>query len=337
MTQWIADNEKYALIGLAVKIEQGIPMSQVEPGLWAWTDQKLDLPADWRTWIGSLRAEEVEGCNFALLSKMPSAAPDVLDGENQLLQRRVWGFYIGLLLSSNFTPAHQPISLTGSRRDGVIDVRQASSLDQPALNLFRHYPPILPNEVKRAASIGRNYEQLVTNKPPGGAWRIFRALSVYVDARTTKDLLDRLHQYCRCIDGLILSEPGNGAKQFKSRTELFIGPREHDLMGQLYAIRSDVEHLHEYKYLEVFDRNVRLDLMQKEAIAEHIARNALAHLLETPALWAHFGNSAALAPFWKLDPAQRQTLWGPASIRVADALAGYDPNYINGGALGKQP
>jgi hypothetical protein len=53
-------------------------------------------------------------------------------------------------------------------------------------------------------------------------------------------------EYCRCIDGLILSEPGNGSKQFKSRTELFIGPHHHDMMGRMYAIRSDVEHLHEH-------------------------------------------------------------------------------------------
>ena len=218
MKEWIAEGEKYALIGLDVKIEHAIPFGEIAPGLWAWTDQKLDLPADWRTWIGSLRAEEIEGCNFALLSKMPSKRPGVLDGENQLLQRHVWGFYIGLLLSSSFTPSHRSIFLTGSRRDGEIDVRQVSSLDQPALNLFRHYLPILPDEVTRAASIGRHYEQLVTTPTTGTPWRIFRALSVYVAARTTEDLLDRLHQYCRCIDGLILSEPGQGAKQFKSRT-----------------------------------------------------------------------------------------------------------------------
>jgi hypothetical protein len=70
----------------------------------------------------------------------------------------------------------------------------------------------------------------------------------------------RLHQFCRCIDGLILSEPGQGRNQFKSRTELFVGSRHHSLMGEIYAIRSDVEHLHEHKYLEVFDRPTRLDL-----------------------------------------------------------------------------
>jgi hypothetical protein len=260
----------------------------------------------------------------------------VLDGENQLLQKRVWGFYLGLLLSSTFTPAHQPIALTGSCRDGMIDVRQESAFDTPAINLFRHYPPIVPAEVERAASLAALYEQLATSPPPGGAWRIFRALSVYYGARTTGELLDRLHQYCRCIDGLILSEPGSGLKQFKSRTELFIGPRDHDLMGALYAIRSDVEHLHEHKYLEIFDRTERLELVQKEAIAEHVSRNALAHIIGTPALWPHFGNTAALSPFWRLDPVDRQKIWGAPTIRTAAALTGYDPNLLTDGDLGNQ-
>lgn len=339
MTDWIADGEKYALIGLDVSIEQPIPFRRLTPELWVWTGQKFDLPLRWREWLGSIRGEEIESCNLTLLSKKPSVTPDVFDQENEFLQRRVRSFYIGLLLSSAFTPANPPIALSGCRRGGEIDVRREFSLDPPARNLFRD-PPILPHEVDRAASLGEFCEQLATRPPPGGAWRIFRVLSVCVAARTTVELLDRLHQYCRCIDGLILSEPGNGARQFKSRTELFIGPREHDLMGELYAIRSHIEHLHEHKYLETFDRTKRLDLVQKEAIVEHIARTAVAHLVGTPALWPHFGNTAALGSFWKLDPATRQTLWGPPSIKFADALDGYDPSdptCITDEALGKTP
>jgi hypothetical protein len=47
-----------------------------------------------------------------------------------------------------------------------------------------------------------------------------------------------LHQYCRCIEGLILPDPGNTKKQFRSRTELFIGPKHHVLMGELDAFAS---------------------------------------------------------------------------------------------------
>jgi hypothetical protein len=280
MTTWIADGEKYALIGMAVQIEQPIPFRQIAPGLWVWTDQKLAVPDHWREWLGTIRAGEIERCNLILLSKMQSSAPDILDAENQQLQSQVWAFYVGLLLSSTFTPAHRPIVLSGARRDGVVDVRQESSLDAPSLNLFRHYRPILLADIERAASLAVTYQTLRANPPSGGAWRIFRSLSVYVDARPLPDLLDRLHQYCRCIDGLIFSAPGNGRNQFKGRTELFIGPREHPLMDQLYAIRSDVEHLHEHKYLENFDRNVRLDLVQKEAAAAVFATRSAEFISE---------------------------------------------------------
>jgi hypothetical protein len=333
---WIDDGEKYGLIGLAVQVEQPIPLRQVAPGLWAWTTNgALPIPDHWREWLGTIRAGEIEGSNLILLCKMQSSAPDILDAENQQLERRIRAFYRGLLLSSTFTPAHNPILLTGARRDGVVDVRQESSFDAPSLNLFRHYSPILLGEIERAASLAASYQTLTATPPPGGAWRIFRSLSVYCDARSLRDILDRLHQYCRCIEGLIFSDHGKGKRQFKCRTELFIGPREHPLMEQLYAIRSDIEHLHEHKYLENYDRNVRLDLVQKEAIAEHIARNALAHIIDTPGLWPVFGNTGTLGPFWQLQPADRQAIWGPPTIRVADALVGYDPQHVTDSALGR--
>lgn len=334
---WLADCEKYALIGLEVKIDEDIPFRELSSGLWAWTDNAaLGLPEHWREWIGSIRAEEIEGCNLVLLAKMRSSSPQVLDRENQLLTRRVLTFYHGLLLASSFTPSHPPVLFSGACEDGAFGVRESSTLNIPSLNIFRFYPPVLAKEIDRAGALARCLGQLASTQPAGSAWRIFRALTVYCEARTTGDLLDRLHQYCRCIDGLILSEPGNGRNQFKSRTELFIGPRYHELMGRLYSIRSDIEHLHEHKYLEKFDRTVRLDLLEKEAIAEHIARNALAHVVGTPTLWSYFGNTATLVPFWKLDPAERQELWGPPTIRPADALAEYDPQYISNGLLGKQ-
>jgi hypothetical protein len=243
-SDWISDGEKYALIGLKTKIEQPIPFRELVPGLWAWTDRMLDVPAHWREWLGTIRSKEIESCNLVFLSKMVSRSPDVLDGEIQQLQNRVYGFYKGLLLASRFSPSHSPIVLTGSRRGDEIGVWQESALDIPVRCAFRGYPAVLPHDVEKAAQLASNYLQLVATPPRGGAWRIFRAIAVYIKARSETDLLDRLHQYCRCIDGLILSEPGSGAKQFKSRTELFIGPRHHDLMDKMYVVRSDVEHLH---------------------------------------------------------------------------------------------
>jgi hypothetical protein len=107
-------------------------------------------------------------------------------------------------------------------------------------------------------------------------------------------------------------------------------------MAELYKLRSDIEHLHEHKYLEVFDRATRLDIVKKEAIADDIARKALGHILSSPSLWSYFGNSTSLASFWQLDEADRQKLWGAEIIDPADALSDYDPDDISDGELGQR-
>lgn len=145
--------------------------------------------------------------------------------------------------------------------------------------------------------------------------------------------MDRLHQYCRCIDGLIVSKQGEAKKQFKSRSELFIGPRHHDMMGETYDVRSDVEHLHENKHLEVFDRTARLELVKKLEMMEYIARSALLRIVLESKLWPHFANTPALQAFWALDEKQRRALWG-ASINPTDAVAEFDPRYISDAQLG---
>ena len=330
---WIEDGEKYALVGLNVKIDGHIPPGKIAPNLWVLADTPFNVPPHWQEWLGSIRAQEVEDCNLFLISKLASLTPDVLDDENQKLQQRVWNFYVGLLLANTFAPAHRPVMLTGSRRDGEIDIRQQQRFDSPVPCLFRPYPPVVPEDIRLAAQLGEKLDALATTPLAGAHWRLFRTLHIYTEARTNEDILDRLHQYCRCIDGLILPNAGETKRQFKSRTELFIGPRHHDMMGELYDIRSAVEHLHENRYLESFDRAIRLDLVKKEAIVEHIARTAFARIVGDDTLWPHFANTSALAIFWALAAVERQRIWGDP-IDPLEAIADFDPKYIHDGKLG---
>jgi len=331
---WIADGEKYALVGLEVKLEGAPPPEQIAPDLWILTTTTFDVPSEWREWLGSIRANEVAGSNLILVSKLASATPDILDGENQSLQQRVSHFYVGLLLSVMFSPSHKPVMLTGARRDSVIDIRQQKDLELPAPQLFRPYPPVVADDILLAAQLGQKLDAMLLVTVPGGLWRFLRTLHIYVETRAIGELLDRIHQYCRCIDGLILPAIGKTKQQFKSRTELFIGPAHHDLMSALYDIRSHVEHLHENRYLETFDRDVRLDLLKKEAIVEYIARTALARIISQDALWPHFGNSAALEEFWALSPDERQKNWGDPIDPIV-SIADFDPKYLHDGHLGK--
>ena len=105
-------------------------------------------------------------------------------------------------------------------------------------------------------------------------------------------------------------------------------------MGELYDIRSAVEHLHEDRYVETFDREVRLELVKKEAIVEYIVRTALARITGHDTLWPHFGNSAALEEFWALPLDKRQKYWGDP-IDPMVPVADFDPTYLHDGHLGK--
>lgn len=328
---WIADNEKYALIALDVKVEGNRVFGQMFDDLWVIPDQAFDISDHWKEWLGSIQVGDLEGCNLFLLTKAPSKTPAVLDEENIALRKTIWNFYTGLLLASPFAPAHAPVLLTGSRQNGETDIRQQEVLDTPIPSSVRHYPAITPAEIREAANMAQQMGHLAAT--PDSKWRLNRVLSVYLEARPTRDTLDRLHQYCRCVEGLILPRTGDTRRQFKGRTELFIGPRYHDLMGDIYDIRSAVEHLHENKYLEIFDRNLRLEILKMEAVIEYIARTCLARIISNSLLWPHFANTSAMAAFWTLPVDERSTIWGDP-IDPLEAVAEFKPEYINNAELG---
>jgi hypothetical protein len=166
---WIQNRDKYALVGLELKLEGASPAEQVGGELWALTGASFDVPTEWREWLGSIRAEEVAGCNLFLASKLASATPDILDGENQILEKRVWHFYVGLLLSAMFSPSHRPVLLTGARRNGVIGIRQHKDLDLPVPQVFRPYPAIFAADILSAARLGQQLGAIVACRRPGRA------------------------------------------------------------------------------------------------------------------------------------------------------------------------
>ena len=330
---WIDDGQKYAVIALSVKLDDPVPLQEITPNHWAFADAGFDMPARWREWLGSIRTEEVEDSNLFLLSKMRSQMPEVVDAETAELKRHAGHFYAGLLLASPFAPAHKPVMLAGYRQHGEISVRSQDDYDPAIPSMVQHYPPVTLAELQLAANIATQIAAIETTQLAGGHWRLFRVLHLYLETRTIRDNMDRLHQYCRCIEGLIVSEPGQGRNRFKSRTEMFIGPRHHTLMGETYDVRSDVEHLYENKHLEVFDRTARLELVKKLEMMEYIARSALVRILLDSKLWPHFTNTDALKAFWALSESERRTLWG-AAINPVDALADFDPRYISDAQLG---
>ena len=332
-TTWINDGEKYGLVGVSVKVDGYIPQGPITPNLWVLADTTFAIPLNWREWLGSIRAREVEDCNLFLLSKQTSSMPDILDDENNKLTQRAWNFYVGLLLASTFAPAHRPVMLTGVRRAGKIDIRQQHDLDSPIPCLFRPYPPVVSDDLQRAAHVGSQLDALATAALPDGHWRLFRTLHVYTESRTTAEIVDRLHQYSRCIDGLILPDAGKTKQQFRTpdRTLHWPSPSRSDgrylrcsqrhrapprepIFGGLRpgnAPRSSKEGSH--------CRTHRADRTCKD----HRRQHRLGAFRKHPCSREILG----------LSESERQRIWGDP-IDPMDAIVDFDPKYIHDGLLG---
>ena len=102
--------------------------------------------------------------------------------------------------------------------------REHAVLPAVGVSVVHYYPSIEAADIVQAASLAQAYLGLCAAPPKGGLWRLNRLLALYRDTRSTRDVVERVHQYCRIIEGVVVSEPGKGKSRFKSRTELFIGP-----------------------------------------------------------------------------------------------------------------
>ncbi|MDW9527391.1 hypothetical protein RWA02_07625 [Sinorhizobium meliloti] len=332
MQDWFSEGDKFAILGVNVALHDGLERSGLPGGLVAVPNDAFELPSHWIEWLGSHQVKGIKECNLYVLANMRSATPNILDAESQILQRRVGHWYHGLLLSKKLREYSEPFILSGGKLERAVDVRSFSILIPSASTIVLDDSEITIDALKRAAKIA---EQLETFQGPWQShhWRFSRCLAIYLEARTKNDILDRIHQFTRCIEGLILPEQGNTKKQFKSRTELFVGPRHHDLMGEVYDVRSDIEHLHEYKHLVTFNREKRIRLAGLEAKTEWIARSCLERIVLDPQLLKHFGSVSSLQAFWAKPGDERRVIWGEP-IDPYTCLAGFNSAHVDDAQLG---
>lgn len=330
---WLATNEKYAILGLDCEASLTQPAMELNGGLIAFSRETFQLPRHWRDWLGAIRSEEIEAFGLYLVAKQNSRSPTILDGENQELTRRLGHFYAGLQLERRLHLPRAPFLASGgwNVHEGV-DVREFSSLETTGAGIVNDLTGVSSQTLNNAAATAARLAALVLERTTPH-WRLMRCLAIFQRACGSNDILDRIHQFTRCVEGLIAATQGNTKRQFKSRTEVFVGPQHHDLMGEIYDLRSDVEHLHENRHLETYDRVRRIRLGELEAIAEWVARSCLKRIILEPSVTSHFASEIALHDFWAFDPAARRSIWGP-SIDPTTPLNGFNADYVSDEELG---
>ncbi len=331
----INDNDKYALVALRTRSNTDLAPTEVVQGVWAASKPLALFTTHWKEWLGSIRADHLGRCNVCLMAKMPSASPSVIDHETVELENRVWRAYVGLLLANPFAAEGAPLLMSGACEAGEVGVRRVRDLDRLFHMPLDPWHQIDAADFQRGVSLGEAWSAYLQAGPPDGSWRFNRAFALYVATRSLPEMVDRIHQYARCLEGLTVPpNRGGTGKNFAARLALFVGGVHQATFERLYKLRGEIEHLHENRYLEVFDRQMRIELWKDNCILEYVSRACITRILETPTLWPHFRSTSAVEAFWALHETDRQTLWG-APINPLLGLTGLDEGRIRDEDLGK--
>ncbi len=128
---------------------------------------------------------------------------------------------------------------------------------------------------------------------------------------------DRLHQFVRALEALILPDIGRTEKQFVHRCQTFAraGDDTRALLVEAFAMRSDTEHLNPWdEAVQSYPADQREDVCwHRTRQIEHLASDAYSRLLRDAALRQHFETEAAIAAFWKLPDDQEARAMGQAT------------------------
>ena len=126
---------------------------------------------------------------------------------------------------------------------------------------------------------------------------------------------DRLHQFTRSLEALILPDAGSTRKQFVHRCQLFAvaSPAAASALEQSYDMRSDAEHLHDWEgsLQSVKGEKIEDVALWRTRQMEALVCFAYERILTSPGLLQRFENDTKLADFWKRgSDKDRINLWG---------------------------
>lgn len=330
----IGKGEKYGMIVFPDLYVDGdvVFEKQMAKDLWSLRGAPFALTEDWKGWIGSMKVSQLERASLFLIAKGPSQFPDVLDRDNQKYKKRAYHFYLGILISGFVSCQADPYLFTGANRDGKIDVRQMGDYRIPQT------VPSSPTESVNTVRLARAAELadcLGEISDKGKYHRIIRAIRAFTRGFEEYNAGDRLHQFTRCTEAFVYPEIGRTRANFISRSRLFLKTPHNELMGEIFDIRSSVEHMHDplRSIVGEPERRRRILLLQKSTEAEAIARYCISTLLMRKELWEYFENDNQISAFWKLDERRCRELWGePLDIDLL--WRDFDADSIEDEALG---
>lgn len=298
---------------------------KLSDGTWVMPGVPVPDIGIWKKWIGSIRTERLARANLVLFIEESSTNPEIVDTVHKRLGDDLSRLFYFVHLRAGIECESADL-LLGSSRGATPEIRQMSQFTTFYQSKGYRRAPITTQWLEDAVALRAGV--MVMDADTSEFRRVIRGLNtLFKGLQETGQ--DRLHQFVRSLEALILPDIGKTEKQFAHRCQTFAraGDDTRALLLEAFAMRSDTEHLHPWDEAVL---NYPPD--QRENVCwhrtrqiEHLVCDAYSRLLRDATLRNHFRSDAAIAAFWKLTDDQRRMLWGkPLDIANEPLVQKYD-------------
>lgn len=299
MTFQFQNKSKFALLTVN-NIYVDLPRSafQFSDGTWVMPGVPVPDLGIWKQWIGSIRMERLGNANLVLFVEEPSDNPEILDAVHQRLENDLSRLFYLLHLRSGVECAEGADLLCGSSEQGVPGIRQMSQMPTFFQSKGHRRSPINKEWLEEGIILRAGVMAMEANKTEFR--RVIRGLNTLFNGLKETGQ-DRLHQFVRSLEALILPDIGSTKNQFSHRCQTFAraGNDTRSILQEAFDMRSDTEHLHEWdKAVQSYPANQREDVCwHRTRQIEQLASDAYSRLLRGAALREHFRTDATIADF----------------------------------------
>ena len=327
MNYQFQEKSKFALIPVNAYTDLSTSAFRLCDGTWIMPGIPVPDIGIWEKWLGSIRLKRLGRANLVLFVEEPSDNPESLDNVHQRLTKDLCNQFQMLHLRAGIEMDSEDL-LCGSSVNGVPGIRQVSRMPHFYRSKWDMRTPITQAWLEDGLVLRAGAATMETDRKRFR--RVIRGLNTLFKGLREKTGQDRLHQFVRSLEALILPEKGNTKNQFAHRCQTFARACDDTraLLLEAFEMRSDTEHLNPWdKAMEnKYPPDKREEVCwQRTRQIEDLACDAYSRLLRDSALRKHFRTEDTIAAFWKLPDGQRRGLWDtPLDIAQEPFVQKYD-------------